>query len=334
MSLPEEVRRSLTRLQAPASQCVIAVSGGADSVALLRAMITLREPDDQPVIVIAHLNHCLRGAESDADEAFVGDLHGQLVRSGIRNLELRCRRIDISQRCLESGENLEAMARRERYDWLANVAAEFNLERVATGHTTDDQAETVLQRLLRGTGLQGLRGIAERREIRPGIEVIRPLLSSTRAEVLAYLQEIGQPFREDLSNADLRFTRNRIRHELLPHLAKEYNPAVAALLARLAEQAGDVFAHVEEKALELLREAELPAAGTMRILDRNRLIAAPRFLICEVVRLLWQREGWPRDGMRFQDWHRIAAVVLGEIQAIDLPGNIHVRAKDRVVQIG
>src|SRR5207245_2885635 len=112
-----------------------------------------------------------------------------------------------------------------------------------TGHTADDQAETVLHRLLRGTGLHGLGGIPARRDLAAGIEVVRPLLGTSRAEVLAYLQAEKQAFRQDSSNADLGFTRNRIRHELLPDLAR-YNPAIVSLLCRLADQAHEVQAIV------------------------------------------------------------------------------------------
>ncbi|HEV3143291.1 MAG TPA: tRNA lysidine(34) synthetase TilS [Gemmataceae bacterium] len=333
MTLLEQVRRMLTRLQVEPSGCVVAVSGGADSVALLRALLALRGNGENDMLVIAHLNHGLRGDESDGDEQFVRNLHQELSCQGTSRLEIRCERIDMAARARALGDNLEAVARRERYRWLAQVARDFGLNRVATGHTADDQAETVLHRLLRGSGLQGLRGIAPRRTLGDGVEVMRPLLTATRADVLEFLQSEGQPFREDRSNADLRFTRNRIRHQLLPLLQQEYNPDVAALLCRLAEQANEVYGYFEEQASQLLRECELPAAGEMRILNRSRLAHAPRHLIREAVRLLWQRSGWSSNGMRFTDWDRIAGVVVGEIPALDLPGNIHVRAKDRVVQI-
>ncbi|HLW64622.1 MAG TPA: tRNA lysidine(34) synthetase TilS [Gemmataceae bacterium] len=332
MTLVEQVRRLLERLQVPPSGCVIAVSGGADSVALLRAMIGLRERDENGLLVIAHLNHRLRGDESDADEQFVRDLHHQLLQAGATNLQYCTKSVDVAARSGESGENLEAVARKERYDWLAEVATQFGLPRVVTGHTADDQAETVLLRLLRGTGLQGLRGIAPRRILTDGIEVVRPLLMCTRAKVLEFLHAEGQSFREDRSNADPRFMRNKIRGQLLPLLADEYNPAIASLLGRLAEQAGEVFSYVEGQAKDLLEQCELPPVGEMRILNRVRLSQAPRYLVCEAVRLMWRKAGWSFDGMRFSDWDRVAGVVFGEIPAVDLPGNIHVRAKERVTQ--
>jgi tRNA(Ile)-lysidine synthase len=312
---------------------VVAVSGGPDSLALLRALLTLRG-DAQTPLIIAHLNHALRGAESDADEAFVRQVHAGLLAAGAGRLELRCDRIDVASRARQEGANLEATARRLRYDWLGQVAAEAGAGWVATGHTADDQAETVLHRLLRGAGLRGLRGIAVRRPLRPGVELVRPLLGVTRADVLAYLEEQGQPYREDRSNADLAFTRNRIRHELLPLLAGRYNPAVARVLGRLAEQAAELYRQEEAAARALLVEAERPRAGNVLVFDRAWLAAAPRHRAREALRLAWEREGWPAGGMGYEQWDRLAGLARGEATALDLPGGIRARARGRVVQLG
>jgi len=155
-----------------------------------------------------------------------------------------------------------------------------------------------------------------------------------RAEVLAYLAEIGQAYREDRSNLDVRFTRNRIRHELLPLLESSYNPNIVAQLCRVAKQATESFSDVRRRARRLLNACQLPPAGSLRVLDAERLGAAPRDLRREALRQLWQREGWPRDRMRYTDWDRLAAVAVGEITAVDLPGRIHARRRGRVLQIG
>jgi tRNA(Ile)-lysidine synthase len=343
MALIDAIREQLTRLRVMPSGLVVAVSGGADSVALLLALTKLRPSplggrgdggEGGEPIVIAHLNHCLRGDESDGDEQFVRQLHADLVNLGARSLELAVARIDVAALAAQSGGNLEATARRERYRWLAETALRFNHSRVATGHTADDQAETVLHRLLRGTGLQGLRGIAVRRELQPGIELIRPMLTATRADVLAFLRENDHSYREDRSNADLTYTRNRIRHELLPLLTANYNQSLVSHLGQLAEQASEVFSELERQAGELLQTCELPPAGPLRILDAVKLARASRQMVREALRLLWQREQWSRDGMTFQDWDRAAAVALGELPAVDLPGRISVRRKGSVVQLG
>jgi tRNA(Ile)-lysidine synthase len=328
--LVEQVRSFWSRLERASGPVVVALSGGPDSVALFLA---LREVIPGP-LVLAHLNHQLRGADSDADEAFVRDLHGAWRAAGDQKLTLHCERREVALLARSRGENLESAARRIRYGWLLEVAQEHGCPWVATGHTADDQAETVLHRLLRGTGLKGLRGIAPRRPLAPEVEVVRPLLRVRRAEVLAFLVARGQAFRQDSSNTDLRFTRNRLRHELLPHLAARYNPAVVEVLCRLAEQAEDTYQAEETAARALWAAAELPRAGPLLVFDRQRLAAEPRHRIREVFRLAWAREGWPLGGMGFADWERLTAVALGEMPRVDLPGKVRACCRPRVVQVG
>jgi len=332
--LVDRVRRRARSLEDHARGVVAAVSGGPDSVALLHALLAARPPASPFTVTIAHLNHQLRGAESDADEAFTADLHARLTAAGVPALGLRLHRIDVAATARADGANLEATARRVRYRWLTEVAAAAGARWIATGHTADDQAETVLHRLLRGTGLQGLRGIAATRELAPGVGVVRPLLQTTRAEIIAYLTALDQPFREDPTNRDPAFTRNRIRHELLPHLAARYNPAASLALARLAEQAEEVFRDEEEAAGRLLTSAELPRAGAMLVLDRPLLAAAPRRLTRSALRLAWAREGWPLDPMTYDAWERLAGLVYGEETAADLPGRIRGQVRGRVLQLG
>jgi tRNA(Ile)-lysidine synthase len=329
--LLETVRRCLLPLEGAARGLVVAVSGGPDSVALLRLLIAAREPGWP--LVLAHLNHQLRGPESDADEAFVADLHAGLTTAGVPGLTLRCHRLDVAAAARAAGENLEAAARQLRYRWLAEVARGEGMRWVATGHTADDQAETVLHRLLRGTGLQGLRGISPQRPLEAGVGVVRPLLQARRADLLDCLARLGQPYRQDSSNASPEFLRNRIRLELLPHLEEHYNPQVAAVLARLAAQVDEVYRLEEEAARALLYDAERPRAGAIVVLDQGRLAAAPRQQVREVFRLVWAREGWPLDPMTFAAWERLADLVFGGATAVDLPGRIHARRKERVVQL-
>jgi tRNA(Ile)-lysidine synthase len=299
---------------------VVAVSGGADSVALLRALAEFAPPGG---LIVAHLNHQLRGPESDADTAFVADL--------LPDLPHFVERIDVAAAAKRA--NLEATARQVRYDFLAAVARRTGANVIATGHTRDDQAETVLHRLIRGTGLRGLRGIAASRELEHGIRLIRPLLTVSRQDVIAYLRSIDQPWREDATNADTAFTRNRIRHELLP-LLRSYNPAIEDALARTAMQANEVFADIEVSSAELLRLAEHPRAESTVILDRKTLATTPGHLLREVLHLIWQREGWSRNGMTLAHWQRAADVVLGRVSACDLPDCIRIVGTSRVVRVG
>jgi len=309
--LVREVQRFLANR---AGSGVVAVSGGADSVALLRALHELQKP-----ITVAHVNHQLRGADSDADASFVQDL------SATFHLPCRVKTVDVA--ALAVGENLESTARRIRYDFFPEVAADVGASWIATAHTQNDQAETVLHRIIRGTGIQGLRGIASDHD-----RIIRPLLTVTRAMVLDYLAAIKQPFREDLTNADPRFTRNRIRHELLP-LLKSFNPDVVAALAHLAEHTVDAHEVIEAVAIEALGRSERPRAGNAVILDVAAL-GSSRAVVRAALRVLWEREGWPMSEMDFSAWDRAVEVALGELSACDFPGGIAMRHAGRVVQIG
>lgn len=317
-----EVRRFLAR-HGVAGPGVVAVSGGPDSVALLRALLAAGVPGP----VVAHFNHQLRGAEGDGDEAFVRDLAGRL------GLDCRVVSRDLRAEVAASGENLEAAGRRLRYAWLKETAEACGANWIGTGHTADDQAETVLHRLIRGTGIQGLRGIAAAKPAGDTVRVVRPLLAVNRGDVLAFLAALGQDYRTDSSNADPRFTRNRIRHELLP-LLSTFNPEVVAVLGRLAGQADEVFDHLRADALGLVAAAERPRAGDVLVFDAAVLAAAPPHRAREALRLVWDREGWPASGMTFAHWDRLAAIARGEHPAADFPAGVHARRTGRVVQVG
>jgi tRNA(Ile)-lysidine synthase len=319
-TIVRRVREFLSAHRPSPGPIVVAVSGGPDSVALLRALMAV---DDRP-LVVAHLNHCLRGRDSDGDQAFVADLAHRL------GLAFRGTRQDVSA----AGGNVEAAARTIRYKWLTDVATEFGAGWVATGHTADDQAETVLFHLLRGTGLDGLAGIAGRRRLAPGVELVRPLLAATRVEVLAGLRQFGLEYRVDATNADLSRTRNRIRHQLLPLLARDYNPRFVEVLARLAAQAAEWRRNQTAIAEELLRTAERPRAGSMLVFDGRSLGRAPRRRRRAMWRIVWRREGWPRQQMGFREWERLAALCCGGPPAQDLPGGLRARRRGDVIQIG
>jgi tRNA(Ile)-lysidine synthase len=181
--------------------------------------------------------------------------------------------------------------------------------------------------------LEGLRGIAFRRELSPGVEVVRPLLHVTREQVLAYLHELGQAARHDSTNDDPRYTRNRLRHQLLPLLAREYNPRIVEVLSRLAEQAAGAFAEEETAGESLLQQAERPRAGMLVILDIACLRQSPAETVRAALRRLWQREDWPMAEMGFDHWQRLADLVMAEHGAHDLPGGVSARRRGGVLQL-
>jgi tRNA(Ile)-lysidine synthase len=214
----------------PGLRLAVGLSGGADSVALLRAL-QARSRELGLVLHAAHLHHGLRGEEADGDQAFARALAAQL------GLPFHESRVNAAATANENAETIEEAARRLRYAWFRQLMASGEVEAVATAHTRDDQAETVLAKFLRGAWTEGLSGIHPVIEFPEG-RILRPLLSTTRAEVEAYLNALGQDWREDSSNHHLTFTRNRIRHELLP-LLEGWNPQLREHLAQMSTLARD-----------------------------------------------------------------------------------------------
>jgi tRNA(Ile)-lysidine synthase len=229
----------------------VAVSGGADSTALLLGLVEACAGKDGLGVVVsaAHVHHGLRGAEADGDEAFVRELCAGL------GVELRVFSVDTAARQAEEGEGLEEAARTLRYEALSGLMRDGLVDVVATGHTLDDQAETVVMKMLRGAWTEGLGGISP--VVQEGGRIVRPLLGVRRTEVEAFLMARGQTWREDGSNRDLTLTRNRVRHVLMPML-REFNPGVDALLARTAEIARDEESFWREEVARVLPSMLLP----------------------------------------------------------------------------
>jgi len=212
----------------PGEAVGVAVSGGTDSVAMLHCLLELRNRLGITLGVV-HVNHQLRGRESAQDQQFVADLCTQA------GLPFVSSSVDVAGRAATAGDNLEQTGRRVRYEFFRQLIEEGRFDKIAVGHTLSDQAETVLYRLLRGSGSAGLAGI------RPVLDgaIVRPLIGASRQQVLAYLKTGGFKWREDESNRDLNRDRNRIRHELLPALTSEWNPNLTDLLGHLAHWAQD-----------------------------------------------------------------------------------------------
>jgi len=278
----------------------VAVSGGADSVALLRALVEL-SPTLGIVPFVLHLNHRLRGAESDADELFVRQLADELKLETVIESE------DVSALAALLHLSLEAAGRRARYAFFQRAAATLRLNAVATAHTRDDQAETVLLRLLRGTGTSGLAGVHAIfdlhhltgdhpgdeadgcvRDIHP-VRIIRPMLAISRRQVEEYLGSLGQSFQQDTSNQSTEFLRNRVRANLLPALEKDYNPQLRQALCETAEIAAAENAYFEQLCVTLLGPAADPELGSeigveLEIIQSQSLAVQRRLLrhLCQL----------------------------------------------------
>ncbi|HEV3137191.1 MAG TPA: tRNA lysidine(34) synthetase TilS [Pirellulales bacterium] len=281
---------------------LLAVSGGSDSVALLRAMHALKSPGSGR-LAVAHFNHHYRGHEADADERFVSDL--------CQRLQLGCQ-IGHGSAALGTGggDGLEAAARVARYEFLQHSAERLGARYVVTAHTADDQAETVLHHVLRGTGLAGLAGMPRTRTLGPAVTLIRPMLDISRGEVRAYLALVAQDYREDLTNAEVQFTRNRIRHELLPLVKRDYSPGVVDSLLRLANLAADAQRVIDRLVAALFEQSVVVHDAQRVTIDCGALGSEDRHLVRELLLTVWRRQGWPLKSMGFVQWNSLAEMAL------------------------
>lgn len=228
-------------LLAQGDAVIVAVSGGPDSVALLHVLFTLSQRTELGWrLIVAHVNHGFRGAESDAEAAYVKRLAAEL---GLRHESVR---LDMPAELARLGGNAQAAARERRYAFLHNVAAKYGAGKIALAHHADDQAETILMRVVRGTSLSGLAGIPEKR-LEKKVELIRPFLRIYKSEIMGYCQAHHLLYYQDSSNESLKYARNRIRLEAIPFLS-QYNPQLPEALNRLAVIAADDDAYLEQEA--------------------------------------------------------------------------------------
>ncbi len=304
----------------------VAVSGGADSVALLRVLRELR-PELGIVLAIAHFNHGLRGEQSAADEAFVAELARQ------HSLEFFSGRADVRDHASSSKLSIEAAGRELRYRWFEHLAQQQRFDCIATAHTRDDQAETVLLKFLRGAGTRGLAGIYPQRMFAKSgrdtgvvraTRIVRPLLCATRDEVESYLTALGQQWREDESNLDRRFLRNRVRHDLLPQLEREYNPNLRQLLSDLAEVSQaeqDYWDQLVERHLRTTASGDLILEGFATL---------PVALQRRVLKSFAESSGPALD---FEHVEKLRRCALGKRRKAELPGDRIAMRADGMLRI-
>lgn len=296
---------------------LVAVSGGPDSVALLCGLTACRREGAGSVIA-AHFNHALRGPDSDDDQAFVEDL--------CRRLGLQC--ITARASATLTGQ-AESSLRDARYQFLLAAAENAGARYLATAHTANDQAETILHRIFRGTGLAGLAGIPRFRRLSHAVSLVRPMLSIRREEVLAYLRRRNQPYREDASNYCRQYTRNRLRHDLLPTLQTHYNEEVVDAILRLGQLAADAQQVIADQ-VDAMMERLVTRHGAEIRVDRAKLSAYRPHLTRELMIGIWQQQGWPQQAMGFEHWHQLGEMVRETdpdrvASSTTLPGSVEVR---------
>jgi tRNA(Ile)-lysidine synthase len=298
----------------------VAVSGGADSVALLCLLLELRS-ELGLVLFVVHVNHQLRGAESDADEHFVSALAKQ------QGLEFECATYDVALHAKHNRLSLETAARQLRYAYFAQLLRQKRFNHIATGHTLDDQAETVLMRLIRGTGLRGIGGIYPRVQIldeqgAASGSVVRPLLWVRHGELKTFLRTRQQEWREDATNQDVKHVRNRLRHSVLPLLEREFSPAITERFAQLSnivrreeEFWTKICSDLEEKMVRPRRREATVGFS----LDLKLFASQP---LCVQRRLLHHLGRSSRMSLGFEHIERILAVAGEEVpdgKRLELP---------------
>ena len=322
------------------TRVLLAVSGGADSVAMLRAFLRICE--DPSLIDVAHFNHGWRGEESDEDERFVVALCAE------HQVRLNVTRADEVKG--EPIPKTEEAARNARYEFLSAVAGSVGARYVVTAHTQSDRVETVLHNLFRGTGLAGVRSLESFRHLGEELVLARPLLSSSRDDVIAYLNALGQDFREDSSNADEAFRRNFLRQTVLPTIRSQYASADEKIVA-FSEIVSEFEAMLSRMAAEYLTQAEELAReanrlGQLQQLDRS-MFAFPHQnklnchwpIVRQALVFVWLDRGWPIGKMSRRHWLQVQeAFELSGSTAVkspgwqvecNLPGDLQLKSSDR-----
>ncbi len=299
---------------------LVAVSGGADSVALLHYLEQHRAAAGLPQgwIVAAHVNHGLRGEESNADAEFVRDL---AARWGVSYVGVLLSPLQAAS---------EETLRHARYDALRELAREAGAGRVATAHTADDQAETVLLRMLRGAGLRGLAGMQAQGRVR-GIRVVRPFLGVTRAQVLEYLGRHEIRHREDSSNRSLAPSRNFVRLDLMPRIRERLNPSVREAILRAAATLREADAYMVSEAERHLPEVMARVGGKIS-LDARRMVHYPKTLNTYIFRFALQElNGDIRDVSTAHIDALLSLVTTPSSRSADLPGGTRARREQGLV---
>lgn len=306
---------------------LVAVSGGPDSVALLRGLLDAkRQAAGAGRLFVGHVDHALRGDDSTADADWLAD---ECRRLGV---PLFIEKANVGDVAEVRGDGIEEAARATRYEILTRMAERLGARFVALGHHRDDQVETILFRLLRGSGLRGLAGMPATRPLSASVAAVRPLLNVSRGEIESFLQSIGQASRQDATNLDAELaTRNAIRQEILPQIVQRFGPSATAALLRVAEQAAEAQALIDVLAAELLERCQRqversPSGGVTTVtLAAQPLAGQSEMLASEAIRLAWREAGWPEQSMTHSWWRRLTQFAQSPELAspLNLPGDIH-----------
>lgn len=325
---------------------VVGCSGGADSVTLVRALSQLRRSDPPPrgFLVVAHFNHRLRGEESDGDAAFAENLAAELnltfelQEAGNRSEETRHLQPKEDQDAKapknsaapeDDLDSDEASLRSERMKFLIRIAKQYGARYITLAHSADDNVETMLHHLLRGTGPAGLAGIGHPLAIDQDLVLTRPLIHSQRDVIRESLKEQGHPWREDQSNQDCRYRRNWIRNELIPMMESEF-PNARPAMQRAIELQRSWRNQIDSEASAWLAENLADDA----MIQVRKDASAPTPILIAAMQQLWANNHWPRQAMNQGHWRRLAEMIQGKLEKpCTLPAGILAAVNGEHIQI-
>jgi len=305
---------------------LLCVSGGPDSIAMLYAFNDIAG-QMQLQLFIAHMNHSLRGAESDRDQEYVEK------KAKLLNIPIMCSREDTAALSKMDKLSIETAARRLRYSFFIHTAKKLGINLIATAHTKDDQAETVLMRAIRGAGLRGLCGIPVKNH-KEGIVIIRPLIDVARKEILLYLASKKIKTRTDRSNAEIKFFRNRIRLKLLPIIEKEYNPDIKNVLANLAALTQKDYEYLDsdyKKAFKKLARIRRDGTVVFSLYDiKGKHLSAKRGLIRYAIEFLCDN----LNNIEFRHWKEIESLINSRPSGsrVNLPNSVVIEKTERYLK--
>jgi len=315
----DKIRSTIKKYQMlrEGDRILVGLSGGTDSVALLHALSTLKE-EFVFSMHIAHLDHMFRGEESVGDRRFCEGLAKKM------KLEMIYKEINVPQIAKEKGISPEEAGRQERYGFFKEAAKAKGIKKIAVAHNKDDQAETVLMRVIRGAGMLGLGGMSPVKDMQ-GVKIIRPLIETSRQEIEDFIKDEGLQFRQDSSNEKLIFTRNRIRRELIPYLEKNFNANIKEVLTNMAENL-----RVENEFMEKFSNRKLKSSSKIKngqvLIDLKRFKAQPEAVRKRVLRAALRQIKGDLRRLTYQHWKELEQLIhVRPVNSkVDLPSGVDV----------
>ncbi len=312
------------RLMKTGDTVIVGVSGGPDSVALLKMLHTMNTLKNLHIrFVVAHLNHQLRGKSAEEDAQFVRDFATRL------SLPCMVKEADVQKMADQTKCSIEETARTERYRFFLEAAREQNATLIALGHTADDNAETVLHRIIRGAGIIGLGGIPIKRTLAPDspLQLIRPLIFTWRKEIIQYLQDEQLGYRTDESNYETTYLRNKIRLDLIPLLEGQYNPNIKNTLNQLCRIFSENNDYLSSEAKKALKTATIKSDGEGYVIDARFLGKQPEILQHRVIQEVLNNLQIPLKEITYGHYTSILGgiAMAGRMRRFQLPGRLCVR---------